>query len=89
MVAEEAGGGAPVILIGDGRSDFCLAGKAAYIFSKRRLVRHCMDNALAHTAFETFSDVRKHVEIFVMHMRKGRHAAEWRHQLQLTLETKI
>lgn len=46
-----------VVLIGDGRSDFCLAEKADYVFSKGRLRAFCTERGLPNTAFQRFSDV--------------------------------
>lgn len=46
-----------VVLIGDGRSDFCLAEKADYVFSKGRLSAFCAERGLPNTAFQRFSDV--------------------------------
>jgi len=46
-----------VILIGDGRSDFCLAEKADYIFSKGRLSAFCNERGLPHVEFQRFNDI--------------------------------
>lgn len=46
-----------VVLVGDGRSDFCIARSAGYVFAKRGLRKFCQENRIAHTAFETFEDV--------------------------------
>lgn len=46
-----------VILIGDGRSDFCLAEKADHVFSKGRLSAFCAERGLPNTAFQRFDDV--------------------------------
>ncbi|WP_342359530.1 MtnX-like HAD-IB family phosphatase [Terrarubrum flagellatum] len=45
------------ILIGDGRSDFCGAGQVDMVFAKSKLVAHCREQNLPHTAFHDFSDV--------------------------------
>jgi 2-hydroxy-3-keto-5-methylthiopentenyl-1-phosphate phosphatase len=52
-----AGRGLPVILIGDGRSDLCLAGSAEHVFAKGSLQRYCQSQGIAHTAFDSFDDV--------------------------------
>ncbi len=52
----------PVVLIGDGRSDFCLAGQADRVFAKSALRRHCEAQNIAHFPFETFDDVRRELQ---------------------------
>lgn len=47
-----------VLLIGDGRSDFCLAQRADFVFAKDKLARHCEQQGIAHRSFGDFSDVR-------------------------------
>ena len=49
------------LLIGDGRSDQCLAQEADFVFAKDSLVRYCEDNALPHLAFKTFAQARAHL----------------------------
>src|SRR5208337_2045121 len=63
--AERAGGKLPLIHVGDGRSDFCLAGKAAYVFSKGDLTRHCRENAVAHSSFESFKSIEKNLRLLL------------------------
>ncbi len=38
----------PVLMIGDGASDLCVAGRAHQVFARKRLLEHCLDNALVH-----------------------------------------
>jgi len=38
----------PRIVVGDGRSDFCAASSADYVFAKGRLQTHCEENGIAH-----------------------------------------
>lgn len=45
------------VLIGDGRSDFCGAGRADHVFAKAKLVQHCRETNIPHTAFSNFSDL--------------------------------
>ncbi len=45
------------VLVGDGRSDFCMAREADYVFAKRGLEKFCIDSNIDHTPFETFHDV--------------------------------
>lgn len=42
------------ILVGDGRSDFCLAGRADLVLAKNSLLKHCRAAALPHIAFDNF-----------------------------------
>jgi len=58
-VAQRADGGRglPVVLIGDGRSDLCIARAADYVFAKGTLRRFCEAQNINHSPFETFGDV--------------------------------
>jgi 2-hydroxy-3-keto-5-methylthiopentenyl-1-phosphate phosphatase len=47
----------PVVLIGDGKSDACLAGRADIVFAKGSLIKHCEKNNIQHHKFQTFADV--------------------------------
>ncbi len=51
------GAGGPVVLIGDGKSDACLAGRADIVFAKGSLIKHCEKNNIQHHKFQTFADV--------------------------------
>jgi 2,3-diketo-5-methylthio-1-phosphopentane phosphatase len=53
----DAGRGLTTILIGDGRSDLCIARSAGYVFAKGSLRRFCEEEGIIHTPFETFHDV--------------------------------
>lgn len=46
-----------VLLIGDGRSDYCLAEQADYVFAKKSLIKHCQDKQIAHMPFESLSEL--------------------------------
>jgi 2,3-diketo-5-methylthio-1-phosphopentane phosphatase len=61
-VTNTLSGDRSVILIGDGRSDFCLAQKAAFIFSKGKLGRFCVEAGLRFQPFEDFSDIAKRIK---------------------------
>ena len=52
-----AGRGLPTILIGDGRSDLCIARTADFVFAKASLRKFCEAENLTHAPFETFDDV--------------------------------
>lgn len=49
--------GGPVVLVGDGKSDTCLAGVADVVFAKSSLLRHCAKQGIPYIEFENFSDV--------------------------------
>lgn len=44
-----------VLVIGDGRSDFCVAGTANLVFAKQSLIHHCASIGVPHFAFTDFS----------------------------------
>jgi 2-hydroxy-3-keto-5-methylthiopentenyl-1-phosphate phosphatase len=44
------------ILVGDGRSDFCVAGRAELVLAKGALLDHCRRARLPHLAFEDFNE---------------------------------
>jgi 2,3-diketo-5-methylthio-1-phosphopentane phosphatase len=58
--------GGPVVLIGDGRSDMCLAGRADYVFAKGSLARYCDAEAIPYTEFQTFVDLLEVVKAWSM-----------------------
>ncbi|MBI3755278.1 MAG: MtnX-like HAD-IB family phosphatase [Deltaproteobacteria bacterium] len=64
-VAGDAGGGSPIILVGDGRSDFCLAKEAALVLSKGKLTNYCKENGITHRPFENFYDVKSCLQGFL------------------------
>lgn len=66
--AEGLSNGLPIIHIGDGRSDFCLAEKAAYVFSKRRLTDYCRTKGIPHSAFNNFKVIGRSLRILLEHM---------------------
>ena len=56
-VAERAAQGLPVYLIGDGRSDFCLAQKADFVYAKAKLVDFCQQEAIPHAVYSSFQNI--------------------------------
>jgi 2-hydroxy-3-keto-5-methylthiopentenyl-1-phosphate phosphatase len=44
------------LVVGDGRSDFCIARRADLVLAKSALLPHCVENGLPVHAFETFED---------------------------------
>lgn len=55
----QSGERGPLVYIGDGRSDFCIAEHADLLFARSVLSRHCVDNGLPFIAYENFSDVQR------------------------------
>jgi 2-hydroxy-3-keto-5-methylthiopentenyl-1-phosphate phosphatase len=47
------------IMIGDGRSDFCIASSAHFVLAKDKLLDHCRLNDLPHMAFKSFTDANR------------------------------
>jgi 2-hydroxy-3-keto-5-methylthiopentenyl-1-phosphate phosphatase len=44
------------IVVGDSRSDYCLAGRADLVLAKGSLAGHCLRNRLPHIAFSEFAE---------------------------------
>jgi 2,3-diketo-5-methylthio-1-phosphopentane phosphatase len=64
-IASELSNGLPIIHIGDGRSDFCLAEKAAYVFSKRKLTDYCRIKGIPHSEFNNFKVIEKSIKMLL------------------------
>lgn len=47
--------GAPVLMIGDGASDHCIAAQADLTFARKGLLAHCVEHGLAHVAVPDFA----------------------------------
>jgi 2,3-diketo-5-methylthio-1-phosphopentane phosphatase len=47
-----------VLYVGDGASDFCVAGRADLVLAKSRLIAHCEAHAIAHRPFEHFGQAQ-------------------------------
>ncbi|MDE1163815.1 MAG: MtnX-like HAD-IB family phosphatase [Pseudomonas sp.] len=46
-----------ILVIGDGKSDMCVAGSADFVFAKGSLAAHCERNGIAHARFESFAEL--------------------------------
>ena len=55
--AVDAGRGLTTVLIGDGRSDQCIAREARYVFAKGSLLRFCQEENISHMPFDSFADI--------------------------------
>jgi 2-hydroxy-3-keto-5-methylthiopentenyl-1-phosphate phosphatase len=53
--ADDARGSVRVV-VGDGRSDFCVAGRTDLVLAKGALADHCRDRGLPHFAFTKFDE---------------------------------
>jgi 2-hydroxy-3-keto-5-methylthiopentenyl-1-phosphate phosphatase len=49
------------IVIGDGRSDFCMAARAGFVIAKGALAGFCQARGLPHASFGTFADATRHL----------------------------
>jgi 2-hydroxy-3-keto-5-methylthiopentenyl-1-phosphate phosphatase len=47
---------ARVLMVGDGQSDFCVAGEADFVFAKERLITHCRQAGIFHRPIVDFTD---------------------------------
>jgi 2,3-diketo-5-methylthio-1-phosphopentane phosphatase len=55
---------APMILIGDGRSDFCPATQASLVLAKKSLATYCQEAAIDHIKIEGFADATRALHVF-------------------------
>jgi 2-hydroxy-3-keto-5-methylthiopentenyl-1-phosphate phosphatase len=53
---QQDGRGAIEIAVGDGRSDFCLAGRSHLVLAKGQLAAHCQSQSIPHWPIADFSD---------------------------------
>jgi 2-hydroxy-3-keto-5-methylthiopentenyl-1-phosphate phosphatase len=60
---------APVILIGDGRSDFCPATQAILVLAKNSLASYCHESRIDHIKVDGFADAALALRAFC----KARH----------------
>jgi 2,3-diketo-5-methylthio-1-phosphopentane phosphatase len=49
----------PRIVVGDGRSDFCAANGADYVYAKGRLQAYCRQNGIAHAAVDDLHEATR------------------------------
>lgn len=56
LLQRHRGAGRAALLIGDGASDFCVAGEADWTLAKDRLLDHCRAQCLPHQAFTDFGE---------------------------------
>jgi 2,3-diketo-5-methylthio-1-phosphopentane phosphatase len=51
----------PRVVVGDGRSDFCMSTRADYVIAKGTLADHCRSRGQSHATFTDFDDVTAHL----------------------------
>lgn len=56
------------VVIGDGRSDFCVAGRADLVFAKGTLLKLCQANGTTHFAYNDFFTVTRHFGSWIKNM---------------------
>jgi 2,3-diketo-5-methylthio-1-phosphopentane phosphatase len=56
-----------VLMIGDGRSDFCVAGCADLVLAKGSLIAHCLGECLPHAPISGFSDATSMIPTLAGH----------------------
>jgi len=69
LLANQAQGRRKTLLVGDGRSDFCVAGQADFVLAKGKLVDYCVRHGIAHAEFDTFEDALARMLETVEHPR--------------------
>ena len=52
----QQGLGRATLLIGDGQSDICVAGRVDFVLAKDRLLEHCRSNGIPHRPITGFTD---------------------------------
>lgn len=58
------------VVVGDGRSDFCMAARADYVIARGSLAAYCRARGKAHAAFADFADVTAHVSAWLAKRRR-------------------
>ena len=64
----------PQIYIGDGRSDFCVAGRADLVFAKDKLADYCSDKNIPFIAFDDFADLLSRMKAVIPSIPRQRRA---------------
>ncbi len=59
------------VVIGDGRSDFCVASRADFVLSKARLTEHCKAKGIRHWPVSGFGEVLARFDGWVAEARKS------------------
>jgi 2,3-diketo-5-methylthio-1-phosphopentane phosphatase len=59
----------PHVVIGDGRSDFCMSTRADYVIAKGSLIDHCRARARPHASFANFNEVTDRLSAWLANMQ--------------------
>lgn len=59
------------IVVGDGRSDFCVAEQADLVLAKGSLARHCRTKELPHIEIASFEEATKHLAAWLEEQSEG------------------
>lgn len=65
------------VVIGDGRSDFCISGQADLVFAKGTLLELCRTSGTAHYAFGDFFDVTDKLRLWLRSGQQSGPAGVW------------
>jgi 2-hydroxy-3-keto-5-methylthiopentenyl-1-phosphate phosphatase len=65
------------VVVGDGRSDFCLSGSADLVFAKGTLLDLCRTSGMTHYAFDDFFDVTEKLGLWLRSGRRTDSATVW------------
>lgn len=68
--------GGPIILVGDGKSDYCLAKHADMVFAKGKLATFCENENIPYTRFETFAEILEIVKAWDIESTKTQYSEQ-------------
>ena len=75
--ATGAGRKGPCVVVGDGRSDFCMAARADFVIAKGALAGFCSARGLSHASFRNFDDVTERLAEW-LDRREAEAGSRWR-----------
>lgn len=64
------------VMVGDGRSDFCISNRATYVLAKGSLATHCETNNLPHSKFNVFDEATVLLKEWLADAKAARAEAE-------------
>jgi 2,3-diketo-5-methylthio-1-phosphopentane phosphatase len=59
------------VMVGDGRSDFCIAERCHLVIAKGSLLRRCKEHGLPHIAMSGFNDANAQFALWLSNQRAG------------------